>query len=235
LPFGALLRSTKPKPDYAVEHYNFGYMPTLYHFALFLQHRPQETQYSDAVIFGDPDGSLQGARKEATRIQQLLKATSSPYLGKDAQYETLVRRCPKASVVHLGTHGYFSKVSPDGSYMLFANDRRVTLFEFTTLPLKNTHMVVLAACETGLGAEGLEYATLARSFAWAGTPSILATLWRVNDEASLTLMEKFYEGLLNRDDRFTALAKAQRRMINSNNKLFQSPSAWACFIPFGKP
>lgn len=235
LPFGALLRSAKPKLEYAVEHYNFGYMPTLYHFALFLQQRSQDTKYADAIIFGDPDGSLAGARMEATKIHQLLKATASPYIGKEARFETLTQKSPKASIVHLGTHGYFSKASPEGSYLLFANDRKVTFFDLTTLPLKKTDMVVLAACETGLGADGLEYSTLARSFAWAGSPSVIATLWCVNDAASMTLMETFYQNLMNKDDRFTALAKAQRQLLNSGDKALASPSAWAGFIPFGKP
>ena len=91
------------------------------------------------------------------------------------------------------------------------------------------------ACETGLAADGMEYATLARSFAQAGAPTVVATLWQVDDNPSRMLMEKFYEFIGQKDDRFTALAKAQRYLLSSGNEVLRGPSAWAGYIPFGKP
>ncbi len=80
-----------------------------------------------------------------------------------------------------------------------------TLYEIynRSLNLTKTNLVVLSACETNVGllSNGDEIVGLSRAFIYAGTPSVVASLWRVNDESTQTLMEKFYKYRFNADSR----------------------------------
>ena len=87
-------------------------------------------------------------------------------------------------------------------------------------------LVVLSACETGLGqlSTGDELLGLQRAFLYAGSPAVVTTLLKVDDRASFALMREFYDGLAKAD---TGLARqaAQRAAM----KEFPHPFAWAAF------
>ena len=87
-------------------------------------------------------------------------------------------------------------------------------------------LVVLSACETGLGAlsRGDELVGLQRAFLYAGTPAVVTTLWKVDDRASYLLMRAFYEHLATNGPA-EALRAAQRGLIVD----FPHPFAWAAF------
>jgi CHAT domain-containing protein len=115
-----------------------------------------------------------------------------------------------------------------------AGRTRLSVIDAMALPLEKTQMVVLSACESGFGSDGLEYATLSRAFAYAGATAVVATLWRVNDAASSALIEEFYRNLQARQSIFLALANAQRALIQRGGA-FASPAAWSGFVTFGRP
>jgi CHAT domain-containing protein len=110
----------------------------------------------------------------------------------------------------------------------------LTAIDAMQLPLGNVGLVTLSACESGVGADGLEYATLARAFMHAGAPTVLASLWKVDDEGTFRLMRGFYQSIANGSDRFTALAEAQRALL-AGDKHFRDPALWAGFVVYGKP
>jgi CHAT domain-containing protein len=95
-------------------------------------------------------------------------------------------------------------------------------------------LVVLSACQTGLGqfirGEGIE--GLSRAFFYAGASSVLMSLWAVNDQATWQLMERFYRHLKLSETSMTALREAKLEMIRS--KVFAHPFYWAGFILNGK-
>lgn len=95
---------------------------------------------------------------------------------------------------------------------------------------------VLSACQSGIGASGLEYATLARAFAHARVPTVVASYWEVHDDATRQLMEHFYKTLSAQDetDYFLALGEAQREMIRTGGDAAH-PAAWSGFSVFGRP
>jgi CHAT domain-containing protein len=136
--------------------------------------------------------------------------------------------------VHFATHGRLDGQSPERSHILLAGDYRLTVVDVQLLPLEGVDLAVLSACETGVGAQGLEFATLARAFAHAQVPTTVATLWRVNDEASARLMESFYAAWGEKQDVFAALADAQRAMLKGE-EAYRHPGAWAAYLAFGKP
>ena len=104
--------------------------------------------------------------------------------------------------------------------------------------LQGTELVVLSACETGLGdietGEGVH--GLRRAFAYAGVETLVTSLFKVPDEETRALMSSFYAGLKNGSDKLASLHEAQLDMIASRRAQFGAahPFFWAGFIAVGQ-
>jgi len=97
----------------------------------------------------------------------------------------------------------------------------------------------LSACQTGMGSghfnevpAGDDFVGLTRAFLYAGSTSVLATLWEVDDASTLGLMKDFYGGLNTNEDKATALARAQRAFLSSID--YKHPYFWAPFVLVGE-
>jgi len=112
-------------------------------------------------------------------------------------------------------------------------DGVLTAMEAAALNLWGTKLVVLSACETGVGdvANGEGVFGLRRAFAIAGAESQLLSLWKVDDEGTKDLMVSYYRRLLNNEGRSEALRQIQLEMLR--NSKYQHPYFWAAFIPSG--
>ena len=134
-----------------------------------------------------------------------------------------------AGVVHLATHGELSEDDPLSSAMLLVpgsgEDGRLEVREVFALDL-HARLVVLSACETGLGklSRGDELVGLQRAFLYAGTPAVVTTLWKVDDRATFELVHSFY-GRLESAGPVEALRQAQLETMRT----FPHPYAWAAF------
>ena len=97
-------------------------------------------------------------------------------------------------------------------------------------------MVVLSACETGIGKllRGEGMASLSRGFSYAGAKSILTTLWSINDTKAADLMESFYKYLAEGFSKDVALGKAKREFLEKNDDYFAHPFFWAAYVPLGE-
>ncbi|MCI1733704.1 MAG: CHAT domain-containing protein [Bacteroidales bacterium] len=106
-------------------------------------------------------------------------------------------------------------------------DGILTAREVNSLDFSNTDLLVLSACETGLGEVGSQGVFgLQRAFKHAGVKTIIMSLWKVNDDATRLMMQSFYSNLLKGCSKETAfnMAKAEVR------KKYDSPYYWAAFI-----
>ena len=99
--------------------------------------------------------------------------------------------------------------------------------------------MTLSACDTALGSgyfaevpAGDDFVGLTRAFLFAGSPSVLASLWEVNDRSTLRLMRSFYRHL-RQSDKVTALALAQREMYENSGQHVH-PYFWAPFVLVGE-
>lgn len=107
------------------------------------------------------------------------------------------------------------------------NDGIITAEEIAMLDLRNTELVVLSACETAIGVNLQEgFGGLVRAFKNAGVKSILASLWKVPDDATAKLMISFYKLFLSGIEMHMALKMAQKEV----SKLYPDPYYWASFI-----
>ena len=103
--------------------------------------------------------------------------------------------------------------------------------EISRLNLNGIDLVVLSACETGLGDISDEGVFgLQRGFKKAGVNSIMMSLWEVDDEATQLLMTSFYEKLVYGMSKREAFVKAQHFLRTTQDKKFDNPRYWAAFI-----
>ncbi len=111
-------------------------------------------------------------------------------------------------------------------------DGILTAKEIADIDLRGLNLVVLSACQTGLGdiSQGEGVFGLQRGFKKAGANSILMSLWEVNDEATQILMTQFYKNLVSGQSKRQSLYSAQKYLWEYNNGRFNEPKYWAAFI-----
>jgi CHAT domain-containing protein/Tfp pilus assembly protein PilF len=209
------------------------------------------------VAFGDPvyeNGNdmsrsssknyqrLEYTGKEIENIASLFKKGNADiYLRGDATEENVKREgeLKKFNYVHFATHGFIDEDKPDLSSLVLTQDNNseedgfLQATEIFNLNL-NADLVVLSACQTGLGKliRGEGMVGLTRAFMYAGTPSVLVSLWSVKDASTATLMTDFYKNLIKEKlSKTDALRKAQLSMLGDEK--FAHPFYWAPFVLVG--
>jgi CHAT domain-containing protein len=109
----------------------------------------------------------------------------------------------------------------------------ISALEIAGLNLQGTQLVVLSACDTGLGAlRGDEFYGLRRALSLAGAVSDVTSLWKVKDDATSALMTYFYKLLLEGRGRVEALRLAKQRFQNEHPE-WRHPHYWAAFVASG--
>lgn len=110
-------------------------------------------------------------------------------------------------------------------------DGVLTALELSQLDFRNLDLVVLSACQTGLGEiKGDGVFGLQRGFKKAGAQTLLMSLWKVNDEATQILMTEFYQYLSQGSKKYDAFIKAQQYLRIYQNGKYDKPEYWAAFI-----
>jgi CHAT domain-containing protein len=181
-------------------------------------------QLAEALLEGVPPGDRLKAVDFAANREQAL----SPEL---AQYRTIV----------FATHGLLNAQYPELSGIALSmvdergrpRDGFLRLQDVYNLKL-NADLVVLGACETGLGKEvrGEGLIGLSRGFMYAGAPRLLASLWKVDEEATMALLQEFHRSVRRGQPFAAALREAQLRVRQQPR--WSSPYFWAGFVLQGE-
>jgi CHAT domain-containing protein len=189
------------------------------------------------LIVGNPariQPPLEEAEKEAAAIAALLK--TQPITGEQATKATILAKIPKAQIIHLATHANYVEEGNLGlqSFLTFASTPQdkgmITAGEILNLKL-NANLAVLSACNTGRGEiTGDGVIGLSRSFVAAGVPSLVVSLWSIEDPSTTVLMTQFYQNLLQNPDK----AQALRQAMLSTAKQYPLPKNWAAFSLIGE-
>jgi CHAT domain-containing protein/tetratricopeptide (TPR) repeat protein len=179
---------------------------------------------------------LHYAEKEVQSIASLFK--SQALIGTAATKSAFLEEARQATYIHLAAHGQFDISNPLFSTIFLAGDNqdngRLAVYEIYGLDLTDrTDLVVLSACQSQVGhvTNGDEVVGLTRAFLYSGTPSVIASLWNVDDAATSLLMEKFYQHLQDGSSKAGALRQAQADV----RKQYPNPYYWAAFVLTGDP
>jgi CHAT domain-containing protein len=191
-----------------------------------------------ALVMGNPDLgaelALPWAEREARMVGQRERDATVLVRG-DATEAQAKKLLESAGLIHFATHGALSESDPLSSAVLLVpgggEDGRLEVREVFGLDL-HARLVVLSACETGLGklSSGDELVGLQRAFLYAGTPAVVTTLWKVDDRASYELVRAFYQRL-DSENPVEALRQAQLE----TQRVFPHPFSWAAFGLTGVP
>lgn len=183
---------------------------------------------------------LKQAQKEAQQLQQALRSPlKTVQVVKEAQATPQRARqaAQNARVVHFICHGQADNADPLGSALLLApvgkDAGMLTAGEVLMNWNLRADLVMLSACETGLGVtrryEGVY--SLGRAFLVAGSRSVGVSLWKVSDASTAALMEAFYKQYAKGVPKDTALREAQRTL--RRNPRYADPYFWAGFVLIG--
>ena len=176
------------------------------------------------------------AKKEVEMIAKLLKTT--PLTGKDATKYEVVKRLKSVALLHIAAHGcaqtgeiVLALDHGRKSQPLRRQDYILTMSDVQAVYLR-ARLVVLSCCHSGRGevkSEGV--VGIARSFLCAGARSVLASLWAIDDEATMVFMESFYQHLANGKSASVALHQAMKSLRESQE--FHAMKYWAPFVLIG--
>jgi CHAT domain-containing protein len=161
-------------------------------------------------------------------------------IGTAATEERFTSMASDYRIIHLATHGRADNRVGDYAFLAFTEIK--DSIENELLYVKdlynhtlNADLVVLSACETGIGKlqRGEGIISLARAFAYAGAKSIVTSLWSVNNKSTSELMGFFYEELERGKNKDEALRLARLRFLKESSVRNGHPFFWAAFVPIG--
>ncbi|MFQ5859175.1 MAG: CHAT domain-containing protein, partial [Anaerolineae bacterium] len=212
---------------YLIESHQVSYAPSASVLKFCL-----EKDGSDAagvLIMGLPDERIPHVLGEVEAVGSVF-AEPLLFTGPAATVSRLQEHGPGCDVIHLATHAMFRQDNPLFSALKLA-DGWLIVHDIYNLDL-GASLVTLSACETGVSrvAAGDELIGLVRGFLYAGTSSLVVSLWAVNDKSTAYLMRRFYRGLQAGQGNAAALREAQLE----TRERYDHPYYWAPFVLMGQ-
>ena len=180
------------------------------------------------LAVGDPANTgLRGLPAAVAEVEVIAAGFADPVklCGSQATLESFCASCGEAAIWHFAGHASFDQAAPDQAALIFADGRHWPIHEIRSLAGQPPRLVVLSACDTGaFGLEApSERQSLATAFLEIGASEVIASLWPVDDTASLIFMAALYERL-DRADAAEALAQTQLWMRDTSDG---EKRAWA--------
>ncbi len=160
--------------------------------------------------------------------------------GAKATEAAFRKLAPQFDLIHLALHGVGDAISAENSHLLFRSpndslDDKLFAYELYNLPLDRLRLAVLSACETGVGKayDGEGIFSIARGFAYAGTPSLVMSQWKANDQSTQWVMSHFYHHLNRGVTVSKAMQLAKIDFLNQVNPNVARPYFWAGLVVMG--
>jgi CHAT domain-containing protein/tetratricopeptide (TPR) repeat protein len=249
VPFGVLLDASSKR--YLSDIHPLAVVPsgTFYIEAMTRWRRLARRDTGSALVVGDPAFDalqfpdmprLASAAAEAQAVAALYPSARL-IVGEQAMRSSVIAMAGNFPVVHLAAHTLVDEDFPMLSRIILAPDRAtsasgvVYAYEVSRLWLRQTRLLVLAGCASGagptVGGEGIM--SLARSFLEAGVPVLVASLWRIPDDATRNVMVAFHRQLRSGLDPASALRAVARELRHSANPELRSPRVWSAFVAIG--
>jgi CHAT domain-containing protein len=255
LPFSAL---KDPRGRYLVEDYVIDYAPALATFDLVAEREAASAAGARYLLAADPrnpprlaDGGrltpLAGSKTEVQKIAAQLPSDKVTLMtGSRLRLNDVRRSLEGHSVIHFATHAVVDPERPLESFLALSEGDKLTVRDIYDAPM-NADLVMLSACRSASGPISVEGVLgLTRAFLYAGTTSVVASIWDVPDEPSTILVDEFYREYRRGNEKDRALRAGQLRLLEELRAgrvraatpagpmvLPEHPSLWAGFILIG--
>lgn len=242
IPLEALMTNPEDPNSYLINAYAVSYL----YAASLMQKKSDAKKGGSVALFAPVDFSelglsyLPGTKKEVEEISQLFESNKTETdlfveekASKSAVTSELVSQ---SAIIHFATHGIVDELHPERSQICLTtkDGSEGSLYTGDIYNLTfDADLVVLSACETGLGklSKGEGIIGLTRAIIYSGANNMIVSLWSVADNSTSELMIDFYSNMLNGQDYSLALANAKRKMINKGN--YSKSYYWAPFVLIG--
>ena len=254
LPFEILSTTATPKAtnDYSLEQqdYLFEDFQISYNFSasLLLQNENKiyKTEHAFAgfaPIFNGmevasnrscEDGQLYRLQCNQQEVEDLhLLMGGDRFIGREANKNQFLQASSQYNILHLATHACLDQDDPNYNRIYFTDDH-LSNFELNNCAV-NANLVVLSACNTNSGTliKGDGVMSLSKGFTLAGCPSIVTSLWAVDDCSTSKLMLDFYQQLKEGQDKDQALQHTKLAYLATASKADKHPYYWATFVQLG--
>lgn len=235
--------------DFAI---NYSYSATLLYDYAYKNKRSKKSLlvfsplYDPNTSYTDPEtmitrhlAPLPGANEEVRSISRFINADT--FTNQFAQEQTFKDKAANYDVLHLAMHTIINDSLPMFSKLVFtkpesgfSEDGYLNTYEIYNMKL-NARLAVLSACETGTGKlqKGEGVMSMARGFIFAGCPSIVMTLWQVEDKSGVKIMEDFYSFLSKGKRKDVALRMAKLKHLSTSDPLTSHPHYWLGYVNIG--
>ena len=263
VPWGVLLQSNPETKDFASLNYLLRDYSISYAYAtgLFLEeqeygrHKVRNARVlAIAPEYGDPAESLVREprevfrselvpliwnKSEAEQVSEIMGGATQ--VGTEATEFNFKQQMDDYGIIHLAGHALVDNVNPMRSKLYFsqdttevAEDGELNFYELLNMEIP-AQMVVLSACETGLGKlrNGEGVMSLGRAFSYAGVPSVMTSFWSVEDQSSADLMKRFYQHLAAGETKDDALRLSKLSFLEETIGAKNHPYYWAGFGVLG--
>lgn len=173
----------------------------------------------------------------AKEYSQLFNGTF--FINENASKQIFKNEANEHKIIHIGTHAESNNISPELSRLIFAKnspeeDNSLYTYEIYNENL-NANLAILTACETGKpsyqAGEGM--ISLAHAFNYAGSESILTSLWKIDEKSSAEIIELFFKNIKQGLPKNKALQQAKLHYISSAEGRTVRPEYWAGLILIG--
>lgn len=202
----------------------------------YISDEPRTERESSKIYLFAP---LPGAKEEVKNVSNYINTAS--FFDLLAQENTFKTKAPEYDILHLAMHTIINDSLPMFSKMVFSNPQKnssedgfLNTYEIYNMKL-NARLAVLSACETGSGKlqKGEGVMSLARGFIYAGCPSIVMTLWQVEDKSGVEIMKNFYSFLSKGKRKDIALRMAKLKHLEKSDPLTAHPHYWLGYVNIG--
>lgn len=227
LPFGALLNGEEEPLLAGKTILELGRTEDLKTIA-----KTEKKTISKVLALANATLDLPAAELEGKAITKIFPE-STLLLKEEANKKNLMQMGSQAEVLHLATHGTWDASNSLNNHLKLANGEKLSQKEIFALNLENTSIVTLSACSTALAdTRDVGFvASLAEAFWLAGSRTVVASLWQVDDNSTGLLMTQFYENLSKGQGKAEALRNAQLHVMKQPK--YSHPYHWSGFILFG--
>ncbi|NVO08808.1 MAG: CHAT domain-containing protein [Bacteroidales bacterium] len=250
--FDALINKPYRKgdePDFAKESYllqkypiGYAYSATLYNNSLNATHKNSPSFLGIAPDYSNSKDSLLDVPLGLESVKKIARLTLGKALtGSKATKNGFMKYCGGYDIIHFYTHGFEDTLNPTGSKLFLTpslsdstDNGYLFAWEVYNMQLK-AEMVVLASCYSGSGrlSAGEGILSISRSFMYAGSQSVVMSLWAAAHKPTSNILNDFYLNLLKGMRKDEALRLAKLAYVNNDENAFVSPRFWAGIVANG--